>query len=180
MAEGFLRRWSQRKVDVRLGKPLPEPLPSPATHDFPAQQMLVPSQPVPATALSDTVPAQTTPPSPTLEQAQALGLESDFKPFAVRGVDPAVSNIAMKKLFSDPHFNVMDRMDTYIDDYSQPDPLPAASLRKMVSAQFLKLLEEEPTAPSSPPLASPDHAHTDLQLQPNDAAQSNRTGEGTQ
>ena len=30
----------------------------------------------------------------------------------------------MKKLFSDPHFNVMDGLDTYIDDYGKPDPLP--------------------------------------------------------
>ena len=30
----------------------------------------------------------------------------------------------MKKLFSDPHFNVMDGLDTYIDDYGKPDPIP--------------------------------------------------------
>jgi hypothetical protein len=31
-----------------------------------------------------------------------------------------VKNAAMKKLFADPHFNVMDRLDIYIDDYSSP------------------------------------------------------------
>lgn len=52
----------------------------------------------------------------------------------------------MKKLFADPHFNVMDGLDIYIDDYSQPNPLPAALLKKMVSAQFMKLVEAEAEA----------------------------------
>ena len=30
----------------------------------------------------------------------------------------------MKKLFADPHYNVMDGLDVYIDDYSKPDPIP--------------------------------------------------------
>jgi hypothetical protein len=49
----------------------------------------------------------------------------------------------MKKLFADPHFNVMDRMDVYIDDYGQPDPIPQAMLRQMVSAKFLNLFEDD-------------------------------------
>ena len=61
-----------------------------------------------------------------------------------RGVAPDVKNVAMKKLFSDPHFNVMDRMDIYIDDYSQPDPLPMAMLRQMTSAKTLNLFDDEP------------------------------------
>jgi hypothetical protein len=60
-----------------------------------------------------------------------------------QGVAPEVKNAAMKKLFADPHFNVMDRMDIYIDDYSQPDPLPLAMLRQMNGAKFLNLFEGE-------------------------------------
>ena len=60
-----------------------------------------------------------------------------------QGVAPEVKNAAMKKLFADPHFNVMDRMDIYIDDYSQPDPLPLAMLRQMNGAKFLNLFEDE-------------------------------------
>ena len=41
----------------------------------------------------------------------------------------AGSNAALKKLFSDPHFNVMDGLDTYIDDYGKPDPIPPSMLR---------------------------------------------------
>jgi hypothetical protein len=63
-----------------------------------------------------------------------------------RSVAPEVRNAAMKKLFTDPHYNVMDRLDTYIDDYSLPDPLPASMLRQMASAKFLKLFDDEPEA----------------------------------
>ncbi len=70
-----------------------------------------------------------------------------------QGVAPEVKNAAMKKLFADPHFNVMDRMDIYIDDYSQPDPLPLAMLRQMNGSQFLNLFESDD--PVAPPLAQP-------------------------
>jgi hypothetical protein len=39
---------------------------------------------------------------------------------------------------------VMDGLDVYIDDYSKPDPLPLASLRKMAQAAFLGLAPPEP------------------------------------
>jgi hypothetical protein len=35
------------------------------------------------------------------------------------------------------------RLDTYIDDYSQPDPIPAAMLRQLASAKFLGLFDQE-------------------------------------
>ena len=72
-----------------------------------------------------------------------------------QGVAPEVKNAAMKKLFADPHFNVMDRMDIYIDDYSQPDPLPLAMLRQMNGAKFLNLFEDEDQGPDTPELTAP-------------------------
>ena len=45
-----------------------------------------------------------------------------------------VRNAAMKKLFADPHFNVMDGLDIYIGDYTQPDPLPEGMLAQMAGA----------------------------------------------
>jgi hypothetical protein len=49
----------------------------------------------------------------------------------------------MKKLFADPHFNVMDGLDIYIDDYSVSEPIPESMLRQMASAKFLKLFDDE-------------------------------------
>ena len=97
---------------------------------------------------------------PTLQDVADLTTESDFSPFVSRAVAPRVRNAAMKKLFADPHFNVMDGLDTYIDDYSVPDPLPVAMLRKMASARFMQLVDdphdghEQGAAEAAQPVAS--------------------------
>ncbi len=161
MTDGFLSRWSRRKLDVQDGKPvlaeapapaLQIPLPVPASGSRKdgelatvardggvADLAAVPGAP-PAVPAADTAPEVSL---PTLADAQALTPQSDFKPFMARGVAADVKNAAMKKLFTDPHYNVMDRLDTYIDDYSLPDPIPQAMLRQMVSAKFLNLFDEE-------------------------------------
>ena len=88
-------------------------------------------------------------PALTLQDTEQLTDASDFSPFVKRDVAPEVRNAAVKKLFADPRYNVMDGLDTYIDDYSQPDPLPLSMLKQMASAQFLNLVETPPTATSS-------------------------------
>ena len=158
---GFLSRWSRRKVDVREGRPLeepkPKPVPSIAGGSLPAitpnqvpsaGAAVVPAahaadQAASGTTASEPADEQAAQPTPTLADAQQLTSESDFTGFMARGVAPDVKNAAMKKLFADPHFNVMDRMDIYIDDYSQPDPLPMAMLRQMTSAKTFNLFDDE-------------------------------------
>lgn len=156
MGDGFLGRWSRRKQEVREGKPVAEPpLPSPPAVTSPAQ----PEAPSPAQSASGGLSAPVTPPAPppaaeaaasiaeapvpTLEDAQALTPASDFTAFVARGVLPEVRNVAMKKLFADPHFNVMDGLDIYVGDYTQPDPLPAGMLRQMASAHAMGFFDEE-------------------------------------
>jgi hypothetical protein len=142
---GFLGRWARRKADVRDGKPLTEPavevpvpvVVAPVPKSLPAVSEALSADPAVA---SDTAEEARL---PTLDDVQALALDGDFKPFMAQGVTPEVKNAAMKKLFTDPHYNIMDGLDTYIDDYSKPDPIPESMLRNMVSAQFLKLFDEE-------------------------------------
>ncbi|MDO8248460.1 MAG: DUF3306 domain-containing protein [Rhodoferax sp.] len=143
MAEGFLGRWSQRKQAVREGKVLDEPPEIPVVSPLPMPGLVpaqVASTEAPHAAAITPAPA---PPPPTLEDVQRLTPQSDFAPFVAREVAPEVRNAAMKKLFADPHYNVMDGLDTYIDDYSKPDPLPESMLRQMASAKFLQLFEDE-------------------------------------
>jgi hypothetical protein len=145
MADGFLGRWSQRKLDAKEGRPLaPEP-PAPST----AAPAPVDPSALAATStdapLSSPAAAPTEPP-PTLADVQALTPESDFSRFTAPQVAPEVRNAAMKKLFADPHFNVMDGLDIYIDDYGKPDPMPASMLRSLASADFLGLFREDPSA----------------------------------
>ena len=144
MSEGFFDRWSRRKQQARAEEaPVVAPADAvPHTPPVSTDAPLVvapPAQPVEPDA----------PPPPTLADTTELTIDSDFKPFMAKGVAPEVKNAAFKKLFADPHFNVMDRMDIYIDDYSIPSPLPESVLRQMASAKFLKLFDEEPEAPAA-------------------------------
>lgn len=167
--EGFFSRWSQRKVQVRQGEAPPEPVHAAVPAPAPAQP------PAPATAASVPAPAEPALPPPTLDEVARLPEGAEVARFVARGVDPSVKNAALKKLFADPHFNVMDGLDIYIDDYGRPDPLPAAMLRQMAQSRFLGLFDEDrpATAPESladaAPGALPDE-DPDLRLQPNDAA----------
>jgi hypothetical protein len=167
--EGFFSRWSQRKVQVRQGEAPPEPVHAIVPAPAPAQP------PAPAIAASVPAPAEPALPPPTLDEVARLPEGAEVARFVARGVDPSVKNAALKKLFADPHFNVMDGLDIYIDDYGRPDPLPAAMLRQMAQSRFLGLFDEDrpATAPESladaAPGALPDE-DPDLRLQPNDAA----------
>ncbi|MDO5690879.1 MAG: DUF3306 domain-containing protein [Pseudomonadota bacterium] len=153
--DGFLGRWSRRKARARAGQPLPEP-PAPPAAQMPAPVSLAQDSrdsesnqaPVPVDEARAAINEEAT--SLTLDDVKALTIDSDFKPFVARGVTPEVRNAAFKKLFADPHFNVMDGLDIYIDDYTQPDPLPASMLKQMASAKFLRLVEDEPETPAGP------------------------------
>jgi hypothetical protein len=181
---GFFERWGKRKAAARQGTALPEPAPllPAATQTAHPQALAV----EPATSgdqrAVDPQQPQETPPALTLVDASALTPASDFKPFMAQQVSPEVRNAAMKQLFADPHFNVMDGLDIYIDDYSKADPIPESMLRQMVSAKFLNLFPDEPAAAALPltdqtlPPVKPDHDHTHLQLQPDDAASAEDSG----
>ncbi|HCX33170.1 MAG TPA: DUF3306 domain-containing protein, partial [Rhodocyclaceae bacterium] len=41
------------------------------------------------------------------------------------------------KLFHSDHFNVMDGLDVYIDDYGRPDPIPPEMLARLNQARDL-------------------------------------------
>jgi hypothetical protein len=142
---GFLGRWSQRKAGAVQGKPLPEPVDpqsAPVAEDVNSAPEARAQSEQPAGQVPQ-VP-QAPPPPPSLEDAAKLTRDSDFKPFMAGDVSADVRNAAMKKLFSDPHFNVMDGLDIYIDDYSISEPIPESMLRQMASAKFLKLFDEDP------------------------------------
>jgi len=61
-----------------------------------------------------------------------LTIDSDFAPFFKPEVDESIKRAALKQLFRDPRFNVMDGLDTYIDDYTQADPIPASMLEELM------------------------------------------------
>ena len=162
---GFLSRWSRRKAQVRQGavlaepvEPAPPPMPAVpvgAPTGPPARPVLLPLPPGVPAAAAEPAPAALapcpSPPPPTLADVAALTRDSDYARFVAPGVDVGIKNAALKKLFTDPHFNIMDRLDTYIDDYGQPDPLPAGMLRQMAQSQALGLFADDPPPPPAMP-----------------------------
>lgn len=161
--EGFFARWSRRKAQRRDGEmPPAEPPPVPSARATPG----VPA--VPAAAAAPVAPAASRPPEaaeplligdpsapaaraeahapPTLADAAKLTPTSDFSRFVAGGVDPSVQHAALKTLFRDPHFNVMDGLDTYIDDYNTPDPIPDAMRRRLLESPAMRRLLDAPQA----------------------------------
>jgi len=149
MADGFLGRWSRRKAgkEDELAEKGVEITPTPVT---------VPANPEPEA-----------PPSASLEDVEKIDrFAPDFSAFMRPDVDPAVQQAALKKMFTDPHFNVMDGLDIYIGDYSlkkmftdphfnvmdgldiyigdysKPDPLPPGMLERMVQSDMLNLFSK--------------------------------------
>jgi hypothetical protein len=147
--EKFLSRWSRLKRHTKVAE-----ADSAETADLAqgAESTAAPLQRQEKVARAESVP-------PQLPPVDELTLDSDFRGFFHPKVDEIVKRAALKKLFSDPHFNVMDGLDTYIDDYSISDPLPAEMLAQMKSAQKIfkwarNELEEGETAPTPTPAAA--------------------------
>ncbi len=159
---GFLGRWSQRKQAVARGEVPPEPVPAPA-----------PAAVTPPADPRDALP---------LPDPASLTLADDFSAFLRPKVPAALKRQAMAQLFSDPHFNQVDGLDVYMDDYnlipdmddtyrgllrhakSVLDPTPAKTLTEMeedaIAAQKAR---EEAAASELEPIAEaePDAEPTD-------------------
>ena len=58
-----------------------------------------------------------------LPPLSSISLSEDFTPFMQAKVPQAVKQQALKALFKEPHFNVMDGLDIYIDDYTVFEPI---------------------------------------------------------
>ncbi|MEP7083260.1 MAG: DUF3306 domain-containing protein [Betaproteobacteria bacterium] len=68
---------------------------------------------------------------PALPAIDTLTMDSDFTQFFQPKVPESLRRAAVKKLFADPHFNIMDGLDTYIDDYTKSDPIPPEMLAQL-------------------------------------------------
>ena len=111
--EAFLERWSRRKIEQAEEKAA-----------LPAQ------------------PEEKNEPVVALPPIEDLNPESDFKPFMNPKVDGETRRAALKKLFSDAHYNIPDPFEAYSEDYTQGEPIPLEMLKTLNHAQ--KLLFDEP------------------------------------
>ena len=128
----FLSRWSRRKLE-KTGQ----------TGEAGAgAEAGAGPEAAASVAKSDAEVGETSPPEP-LPPVESLTLDSDFTPFMQPQVDAGMKSAALKQLFKDPHFNVMDGLDTYIDDYSIADPIPEAMMKTMYQARQHLFSDEE-------------------------------------
>ncbi|AWI76094.1 hypothetical protein CEW83_13410 [Parazoarcus communis] len=122
----FLSRWSRLKLApvAETGVEVEQQIPAVAV------------PPAAAAAVEGGAPAgvdQVAEPA-ALPDIASLALDSDFTAFLKDEVSEGLRRQALKKLFNDPHFNVMDGLDIYIDDYSVSTPIPPELLAKLRSA----------------------------------------------
>ncbi|KCV63593.1 DUF3306 domain-containing protein [Bordetella bronchiseptica] len=157
----FLGRWSRRKSEARQQaetavEPAAGVAQAPLADAPPVGAPDIAARPEAAPERADAAPVQapgpavdagTELPLPTLDDVRALTLDSDFSRFVAGGVSPDVKNAALKKLFTDPHYNVMDGLDVYIDDYTQLEGLPQETVRRMASAKVFSLFEDDAPTP---------------------------------
>ncbi len=110
MAEDFLRRWSRLKHAQAAEKPLEK-------KDQPAEKKQ--EQPVPL---------------PPIDKITA---DSDFTAFMQPKVEDALRRAALKKLFSDPRFNIPDPFEAYSGDWTGGEPISAEMLATLNQARTL-------------------------------------------
>jgi Protein of unknown function (DUF3306) len=129
-----LSRWSRRKLE--------------ANAEAPAAHGVAPGiAPAPSNAMATALPTAPAPAGPPeLPSVDSLNFHSDFTAFLRPEVDENLKRAALKQLFRDPRFNVMDGLDIYIDDYTKPDP---------IAPDVLKDLLQRFSTSSSPPGDAP-------------------------
>jgi hypothetical protein len=131
----FFKRWSELKQSQT---PVSPAQPKPVV-EIQVNEVSIPS--VEANPFMEEAKEEL-PLGPTLEDVVQLTKDSDFSQFVQTEVSDDVHHAAMKKLFSDPHYNIMDGLDIYIGDYSKEDPLPPGMLEKMVQSSMLGLFKK--------------------------------------
>ena len=130
--EAFLERWSRRKLQQAEEQPAP-----------------------PAVAERKEEPVVALPP------VEELTPQSDFAPFMNPKVDDDTRRSALKKLFSDAHFNVADPFEAYSGDYTKSEPIPELMLAAINKARDLAIngLEEAKAEEekAEPPTKEPEN-----------------------
>ena len=109
-----LSRWSRlkRRGGETAGAPSSEVSPAPGL----AGEAKAATLPLPTAETANVAEL-------SLPELSSISLVEDFTPFMQAKVPQALRQQALKALFKEPHFNVMDGLDTYIDDYTVFEPI---------------------------------------------------------
>jgi hypothetical protein len=131
--ESMLARWSRRKLeadkDASENLPAAEQAGDAGAAALPAEQPEVPVKPLTDADMPDLA---------------TLSEESDFSGFMSPGVSDELRNLALRKLFHAPVFNIRDGFDDYDEDYTSFEKLGdivTSDMKHQVEMQQRKLRE---------------------------------------
>jgi hypothetical protein len=141
--EDFLARWSRRKQDARHDDT------DVPVHETAAATPPEPAETEPAKVLTDA----DMPPLETLDES------SDFSPFLSPGVSDDLRHQAMRKLFSQPVYNITDGLNDYDEDFTQ-----FTGLGNVITHEMKRMLQRELEAEKA------DAVSTEVQTEQTDAA----------
>ncbi|HXJ50903.1 MAG TPA: DUF3306 domain-containing protein [Burkholderiales bacterium] len=97
-------------------------------------------------------------PAPVLPPVENLTPESDFTGFMHPKVEDALRRAALKKLFSDPHFNVPDPYEPFSGDWTGGEPISEEMLATLNQARTLLFNKAEENKDEQETAANPDAA----------------------
>ena len=81
--------------------------------------------------------------APELPPLDSLTKDSEFSAFMHPKVQDALRRAALKKLFSDPHFNVPDPFEAYSGDWTGGEPIPDEMLATLNQARTLLFADKD-------------------------------------
>lgn len=129
--EAFLSRWSRRKLKAEKAEER-----APPKDDGQRAGDEKPAEAAPGKQASlSAKPARAAAPATELPSLDKLTAESDFRDFMKPGVDEGLRRAALKKLFADPRFNVIDSMDIDIEDLSNLEKLSPEVAKTLAHAK---------------------------------------------
>ena len=114
--ESALSRWSRRKLEARQQQADPQRPPSAAMPE---------ESPVSAEHAAELAVEAEKPPltDADMPDIDSLDENSDFSQFMSTGVSDKLRNLALRKLFHAPAFNIRDGLDEYDDDFTSFEKL---------------------------------------------------------
>jgi hypothetical protein len=129
-----LKRWSRRKLEAARAQTLPPD----AAHETVATTTPPQTPARPAVTAPRNTAAVLPPNTATaLPPIESLTIDSEFAAFFKPDVAEATKRAALKQLFRDPRFNIMDGLDVYIDDYTQPDPISPEMMKQLLHTRHI-------------------------------------------
>jgi len=98
--------------------------------------------------------------APALPTLDKLTPDSDFAAFMNPKVKDELRRLALKKLFSDPHFNVPDPFEPFSGDWTVGEPISEELLATLNQARTVLFNEQEKKAADEPVVAEKDEGET--------------------